>query len=63
MIKQNAYEGSFTVMELAASYLKLANYEHRDVDIRSLAYCWSMYHNRKDYSVSTIEEALLAFEA
>ena len=22
-----------------------------------------MYHNRKDYSVSTIEEALLAFEA
>ena len=28
MIKQNEYEGSFTVMELAASYLKLANYEH-----------------------------------
>ncbi len=63
LIAENAYRGSFHVITLAASHLKLANYECRDTDISNLAYCWSMYYNRKDYSVSTIDEALLTFEA
>lgn len=62
LIATGAPAGSFEVVTLAASYLKLANYEKRDVDISNLAYCWSMYYNRKDYSVSTIDEALLSFE-
>lgn len=62
LITENAYMGSFEVVTLAASYLKLANHEQREVDISSLAYCWSMYYNRKDYSVLTIDKALLAFE-
>lgn len=63
LIAENAHRGSFHVTTLAASYLKLANHECRDVDISNLAYCWSMYYNHKDYSVSTIDEALLTFEA
>lgn len=63
LIIENAHHGSFEVITLAASYLKLANYECREIDISNLAYCWSMYFNRKDYSVSTIDEALLTFEA
>lgn len=63
LITENAYRGSFHVITLAASHLKLANYECRETDISNLAYCWSMYYNRKDYSVSTIDEALLTFEA
>ena len=63
LILTSAPYGSFKVMPLAASYLKLANNEKRDVDINSLAYSWSMYSNRKDYSVSTIDDALVAFEA
>ena len=63
LILENAPRGSFEVTTLAASFLKLANHENREVDISSLAYCWSMYYNRKDYSVSTIDEALLAFES
>lgn len=63
LITKNAYRGSFNVITLVASHLKLANYECRETDISNLAYCWSMYYNRKDYSVSTIDEALLAFEA
>lgn len=63
LILENAPRGSFEVTTLAASFLKLANHENREVDISSLAYCWSMYYNRKDYSVFTIDEALLAFES
>lgn len=63
LIMKNASRGSFKVTNLAASFLKLANHENREVDISSLAYCWSMYYNRKDYSVFTIDEALLAFES
>lgn len=63
LIIENAHQGSFEVITLTASYLKLANYECREIDISNLAYCWSMYYNRKDYSVSTIDEALLTFEA
>lgn len=62
LIMGNAPDGSFEVVNLAASYLKLANYEKREVDINNLAYSWSMYYNRKDYSVSTIDKALIAFE-
>lgn len=63
LIVSNAPNGSFEVVTLAASYLKLANHEEREVDISYLAYSWSMYYNRKDYSVSTIDEALITFEA
>ena len=63
LIIKNAHQGSFEVTTLVSSALKLANHECREVDISSLAYCWSMYYNRKDYSVSTIDEALLTFEA
>ncbi|MEM1485563.1 ATP-binding protein [Oscillospiraceae bacterium PP1C4] len=62
LIASNAYNGSFEVVTLVTSYLKLANYEKREVDISNLAYSWSMYHNRKDYSVFTIDDALIAYE-
>lgn len=61
-IVSNAPDGSFGVVTSAASYLKLANHEKRDVDISNLAYCWSMYSEHKDYSVYTIDEALITFE-
>lgn len=62
IIKKGACEGSYCAMILAASYLKLANYEKRDVDISALAYAWSMYFNHKDCSVCTIDTALSVFE-
>lgn len=62
IISQGAISGSYNVVALAASYLKLANYEKRDVDICSLAYAWTMYYEHKDYSVSTIDTACLVFE-
>lgn len=62
IIKKGAKEGSYSATRLAASYLKLANYEKRDVDIENLAYAWSVYFEHKDYSVFTIDTALIVFE-
>ena len=63
IIEKGAINGSFEAVTLAASYLKLANYEKRDVDIKNLAYAWSVYYEHKDYSVYTINKALLIFES
>lgn len=62
LIVDNAPNGSFKAVTLASSYLKLANHEKREIDISNLAYSWSMYYEHKDYSVLTIDEALIAFE-
>lgn len=62
IIKGGAKEGSYSVVNLAASYIKLANYEKREVDINSLALAWTMYFNHKDYSTFTIDKALIVFE-
>lgn len=63
MIKKGAVEGSYSAVTLAASYMKLANYEHREIDISSLAYAWAMYYEHKDYSVFTIDTALITVSA
>jgi hypothetical protein len=62
MIKECAHEGSFSVRKYLTSYLRLANYEHRDVDINSTSLFWNMYYNQKDSSVISLNDALLVFE-
>lgn len=57
-----APEGSFFVAPEVLSYIRLANHEQRVIDITSVNYVWSMYAQRKDYSVQTIDVALLLFE-
>lgn len=54
--------GSFNVAPAAQSFLRLANHEHRTVDVTSVNYVWTMYAQRKDYSVHTIDKALVLFE-
>ena len=61
-INECAPEGSFTVVPVTQSVLRLANYEDREIDIYSVNYAWAMYGQRKDYSVYTIEKALIIFE-
>ena len=62
IIMKGGKSGSYRAVTLAASYMKLANYEKRDLDIESLAYAWAMYFNHKDYSVYAIDTALIVFE-
>ena len=61
-IKDNAPKGSFNVASLILSVLRLANHENRNLDICNINYLWSMYAQRKDYSVNTIDVALRVFE-
>jgi len=42
--------------------LRLACYEGRAVDLNSISLFWNMYYNRKDYSVISLDDALLVFE-
>lgn len=62
IIQTVAPEGSFNVTDATLSFLRLANYEKRTVDIYCINYVWSMYGQRKDYSVYTIPIALITFE-
>ena len=62
LIHRKAPEGSFHVMVLVLSFLRLANHENRKTDIYNINYAWSMYSQRKDYSVHTIDTALIVFE-
>lgn len=62
MIKKYAHEGSFSINEYLTSFLRLANYEKRDVDINSVSLFWNMYYRRKDYSVISVNDALMVFE-
>lgn len=62
IIMKGGKSGSYRAVTLAESYMKLANYEKRDLDIESLAYAWAMYFNHKDYSVYAIDTALIVFE-
>ena len=61
-IKELAPKGSFNVGPAIEAMLRLANYENREIDICSINYFCGMYGNRKDYSVYTIEDALILFE-
>ena len=62
IVREKAPEGSFDVAPSVLSFLRLANHENRTVDIYNINYVWSMYSQRKDYSVCTIDTALCTYE-
>ena len=61
-IMRYASKGSFEIMHYMESFLRLANYEKRIVDICSINFAWIMHYMRKDYSVFTLNKALIVFE-
>lgn len=62
-IEAYANRGSFDLMKRIQNYLRLSNKENRKIDISKISKFWTMYHERKDYSVISINVALKAFEA
>lgn len=62
LIVKYAPQGSFEATTVAQSYIRLANHENRVIDIYSINYIWAMYAQRKDYSVHTLDSALILFE-
>lgn len=62
IIRESASKGSFETVEYAQSFLRLVNHEKRQIDIYSINRVWTMYYNRKDYSVYTLDTTLNVFE-
>lgn len=61
-IKTNQDLGSFEMREDIQNYIRLALYESRQIDIESVSLFWTMYYQRKDYSLLTIGAALYSLE-
>jgi hypothetical protein len=61
-LQKNRNKGSFTLREELLSYLRLALREWRKIDITSISMFFTKYYNRHDYSLNTIDEALVVFE-
>lgn len=62
LIQETSNEGSFHVQNHILKYIRLKNHNNEKIDINSLNKFQGMYFERKDYSVITINEALLTFE-
>lgn len=62
IINDIAPQGSFEVHRYVLSYLRLANHENWDLNINELNQFYSMYFNRKDYTVSNMDDAVIVFE-
>ena len=62
LILNNSNQGSFAVWPKVLNYIRLSVYEKRKIDLSSINIFWTMYYQRKDYTVFTIDEALKIFE-
>ena len=61
-IKKHSHKGSFNLWENILNYIRLAQHQGRKIDLSSISLFWTMYYNRKDYSVISIPNALKVFE-
>lgn len=62
LIISQAPNGSFSTESYVTSYLRLANYQAREIDFNSINLFVMMYYNRKDYSVYSFPSILIQFE-
>ncbi len=61
-INKNKNIGSFDMWPKILNYMRLSLFEKRKIDLSSIGLFWSMYYERKDYTVINIGEALKVFE-
>lgn len=62
LILDNSHKGSFNVWPKVLNYIRLSLYQKRKIDIMNISYFFTMYNQRKDYTVISINEALKIFE-
>lgn len=61
-LQKHCDKGSFTMREEILSYLRLALHNNTAIDITSISAFWTKYHQRKDYSLHSLDYALSVFE-
>lgn len=62
LITEKSTLDSYNVNNYVVSFLRLANYEGRNVDINSLSLYYRMHYAHKDYSVENLGRILRLFE-
>ncbi len=61
-LEKHKNEGSFTLWRELLDYLRLALYQKKTIDIISVSAFWTKYHQRKDYSLLSLNYSLTFFE-
>lgn len=61
-LQKHKDKGSFSLWPELLSYLRLALDQEKTIDIESIAAFWTKYHQRKDYSLFSLDYALTVFE-
>lgn len=61
-LKKHGNKGSFTLWPEVLAYMRLALHQNRQIDMTSISTFWTKYHQRKDYSLLSLDEALSVFE-
>lgn len=61
-LRKHGNVGSFKLWPEIHSYLRLSLYREKKIDLASIASFWTKYHQRKDYSLSAIDQTLTVFE-
>lgn len=59
---EQAPRDSWEVEKYVTSYIRLANYQNREIDLENINKFVFMYYVRKDYSVASLSTALLVIE-
>ncbi|MHA7129238.1 hypothetical protein [Algoriphagus namhaensis] len=61
-LKKHGNKGSFKLWPEVLAYMRLALHQERQIDITSISVFWTKYHQRKDYTLLCLDEALTVFE-
>lgn len=61
-LKKHGNKGSFTLWPELLAYMRLALHQNRQIDLTSISTFWTKYHQRKDYTLLSLDEALSVFE-
>lgn len=61
-LKKHSNKGSFKLWPEVLAYVRLALHQKRQIDITSISAFWTKYHQRHDYSLLSLDEALTVFE-
>lgn len=62
IIAKNRHIGSFKMWVMILNYMRLSMHDKRKIDLSNIGKFWTLYHERKDYSVINIDVALKVFE-
>ncbi len=62
LILENSHKGSFDLWPKVLNYIRLSLHQNRKIDLSNICYFFTMYHQRKDITVISIDQALKVFE-